>query len=47
MSSNEGIKQFQIAGKGYNETLDIANAVGHTTDATEAADVHVSGNGGT
>jgi hypothetical protein len=50
MSLNEGIKQFQSqanAGKGNNETLEIVHPVEHTTAATDAADVHVPGNGGT
>jgi hypothetical protein len=47
MSSNEGIKQFQIAGKGRNETLEIVHSLEHTTAATEAFDVHVPENGGT
>jgi hypothetical protein len=47
MSLNEGIKQFQIAGKGYHETLEIVHPLEHTTAATDAADVHVPENGGT
>jgi hypothetical protein len=47
MPLNEGRKQFQIPGKGQNETLEIFNLVEHTTAATEAVDVHVPGNGGT
>jgi hypothetical protein len=47
MSLKEGIKQSQMAGKGHNETLEIVNVVEHTTTATEVADIHVPGNGGT
>jgi hypothetical protein len=47
MSLNEGIKQSQIPGKGQNETLEIVHPLEHTTAATEAADVHAPGNGGT
>jgi hypothetical protein len=40
-------KQYEIAGKGYNEPLEIVHPLEHTTAATEAADVLGPGNGGT
>jgi hypothetical protein len=47
MSLNEIIKQYQIPGKGQNETLEIVNPAKRTTAATDAVDGHVPENGGT
>jgi hypothetical protein len=40
-------KDFQLAGKGDNEILEIFNLLMHTTAVTAAAGGHVPGNGGT
>jgi hypothetical protein len=47
VSLNEIKKQFQIAGKGDTETLEIANPMEHTTVATDDTSGHVPENGGT
>jgi hypothetical protein len=40
-------KEFQIAGKGQNETLEIAILMKHTCAATNSVDSHAPENGGT
>jgi hypothetical protein len=47
MSLNEEIKQYQIAGKGQNETLEIFNPMERTKSATDDTGDHVPENGGT
>jgi hypothetical protein len=47
LSLNTPRKQFQIAGKGDDETLEIAIPVEHTRIATDSVGSHVPGNGGT
>jgi hypothetical protein len=47
MALNGIKKEWQIPGKGQNETLEIVNSLEHTMAVTKAADGHVPGNGGT
>jgi H2-forming N5,N10-methylenetetrahydromethanopterin dehydrogenase-like enzyme len=47
MSLNGIEKQFQVAGKGHNEILEIFNPLEHTRNVTKAVVDHVPENGGT
>jgi hypothetical protein len=47
MSSNGIIKQIHIAGKGHNETLEIAITLKNTRAAHNVIQDHVPENGGT
>jgi hypothetical protein len=47
MSSNDIKKEVRLAGKGHNETFEIAILMKHTSAATNSVDGHVPENGGT